>query len=56
MLKIFDLFAGVGSFRLGSSIFNKHRINYKFVGWSEVDKYCRYLINQTLMLLMIFHR
>ena len=19
----------------------KHRINYKFVGWSEVDKYCR---------------
>ena len=41
MLKIFDLFAGVGGFRLGSSIFNKHRINYKFVGWSEVDKYCR---------------
>ena len=42
MIKIFDLFAGVGGFRLAAEmVFKKHDIDYKFVGWSEIDKYCQ---------------
>ena len=48
MIKVFDLFAGVGGFRLAAqNIFNKYSIEYNFIGWSEIDKYCQktYLAN-----------
>ena len=42
MLKIFDLFSGVGGFRLGAEkVFNKHKLDFEFSGWSEIDKYCQ---------------
>ena len=40
-LKLFDLFAGVGGFRLAAEKFFKNaNINYEFSGYSEIDKYC----------------
>ena len=40
-LKLFDLFAGVGGFRLAAEKFFKDtKINYEFAGYSEIDKYC----------------
>ena len=42
MIKIFDLFAGIGGFRYASEkIFKKSKINFETVGWSEIDKYCQ---------------
>ena len=42
MIKIFDLFAGIGGFRYASKkIFNKNKIKSKTIGWSEIDKYCQ---------------
>tara|TARA_S200000501_G_C20860516_1_gene759569 strand:- start:1524 stop:2537 length:1014 start_codon:yes stop_codon:yes gene_type:complete len=41
-MKIFDLFAGVGGFRLGAKkAFDSLDIKHKFVGWSEIDPYCQ---------------
>ena len=42
MIRIFDLFAGVGGFRVAAEkIFRKSGIDFKFAGWSEIDKYCQ---------------
>ena len=42
MIKIFDLFAGIGGFRLASEkIFDKKKIKNETIGWSEIDKYCQ---------------
>ena len=42
MIKIFDLFAGIGGFRNASEkIFKKNKINFETAGWSEIDKYCQ---------------
>jgi DNA (cytosine-5)-methyltransferase 1 len=42
MVRIFDLFAGVGGFRLASNrVFKKSKIISKYIGWSEIDKYCQ---------------
>ena len=42
MIKIFDLFAGIGGFRHASEkIFKKNKINFETAGWSEIDKYCQ---------------
>lgn len=42
MIKIFDLFAGIGGFRLAAEkTFKKNNINCKTVCWSEIDKYCQ---------------
>ena len=42
MIKTFDLFAGIGGFRMASeSAFKKNKIKNKTVGWSEIDKYCQ---------------
>ena len=42
MIKTFDLFAGIGGFRIASELaFKKNRIKNKSVGWSEIDKYCQ---------------
>ena len=42
MLRSFDLFAGIGGFRLAfENIFKKNKITFKTVGWSEIDKYCQ---------------
>ena len=42
MIKIFDLFAGIGGFRLATEkIFDKKKIKNETIGWSEIDKYCQ---------------
>ena len=42
MIKIFDLFAGIGGFRYASKkVFNKNKIKSETIGWSEIDKYCQ---------------
>ena len=42
MIKTFDLFAGIGGFRLGiENIFRKKNIKTKTVGWSEIDDIVR---------------
>ena len=42
MTKIFDLFAGVGGFRLAAEqAFRKNKIRSEFVGWCELDKFCQ---------------
>ena len=42
MIKTFDLFAGIGGFRIASErIFKKNKIKNISVGWSEIDKYCQ---------------
>tara|TARA_B100000427_G_scaffold290525_1_gene266812 strand:+ start:182 stop:1222 length:1041 start_codon:yes stop_codon:yes gene_type:complete len=42
MIKIFDLFAGIGGFRFASeNTFDKKKIKNETVGWSEIDKYCQ---------------
>ena len=42
MIKIFDLFAGVGGFRVGAEkVFKKNQLDFEFTGWSEIDKYCQ---------------
>ncbi len=42
MIKTFDLFAGIGGFRIASELaFKKNKIKNKAVGWSEIDKYCQ---------------
>ena len=42
MLRSFDLFAGIGGFRLAfENVFKKNKIAFKTVGWSEIDKYCQ---------------
>ena len=42
MIKSFDLFAGIGGFRLAfDNVFKKSQIPHKTVGWSEIDKYCQ---------------
>jgi len=42
MIKSFDLFAGIGGFRLAfDNVFKKSKISHKTVGWSEIDKYCK---------------
>ena len=42
MIKIFDLFAGIGGFRLATEkIFDKKKIKSETIGWSEIDKYCQ---------------
>ena len=42
MIKIFDLFAGVGGFRLAAEkAFKKNGIKSDFIGWCELDKYCQ---------------
>lgn len=42
MIKIFDLFAGIGGFRLAAEkTFIKKNINIKTICWSEIDKYCQ---------------
>ena len=42
MIKTFDLFAGIGGFRIASDkVFEKNKIKNISVGWSEIDKYCQ---------------
>lgn len=42
MIKVFDLFAGVGGFRAGAEkVFKKNKLDFEFMGWSEIDKYCQ---------------
>ena len=42
MIKIFDLFAGIGGFRHATEkVFYKNNIKAKTIGWSEIDKYCQ---------------
>ena len=42
MIKVFDLFAGVGGFRAGAEkVFKKNKLDFDFTGWSEIDKYCQ---------------
>ncbi len=42
MIKTFDLFSGIGGFRVAAeTTFNKFNIKNKCVGWSEIDKYCQ---------------
>ena len=42
MIKTFDLFAGIGGFRIASErMFKKNKIKNISVGWSEIDKYCQ---------------
>ena len=42
MIKIFDLFAGIGGFRLAAEkSFKKNSVQSKFIGWCELDKYCQ---------------
>ena len=46
MIKTFDLFAGIGGFRLGvENIFKKKNIKTKTVGWSEIDRHCQKTYN-----------
>jgi DNA (cytosine-5)-methyltransferase 1 len=46
MIKIFDLFAGIGGFRLGvENILKKNKIITKTVGWSEIDRHCQKTYN-----------
>ena len=51
MIRTFDLFAGIGGFRIASDkIFKKNKIRNISVGWSEIDKYCQktYISNYNL--------
>jgi len=51
MIRTFDLFAGIGGFRIASDkIFKKNKIKNISVGWSEIDKYCQktYISNYNL--------
>jgi len=42
MLRSFDLFAGIGGFRIAfENVFKRNKIAFKTVGWSEIDKYCQ---------------
>lgn len=42
MIKCFDLFAGIGGFRFAAEkISEKNNIQFKTIGWSEIDKYCQ---------------
>ena len=42
MIKIFDLFSGIGGFRLAAEkSFKKHKIDFNHIGWCELDKYCQ---------------
>tara|TARA_Y100001970_G_scaffold292614_1_gene434673 strand:+ start:1326 stop:2369 length:1044 start_codon:yes stop_codon:yes gene_type:complete len=42
MIKVFDLFAGVGGFRVGAEkVFKKNKLDFEFTGSSEIDKYCQ---------------
>ena len=45
MIKIFDLFAGIGGFRIAAEKVFKNKINIKTTGWSEIDKYCQLSYN-----------
>jgi len=45
MIKIFDLFAGIGGFRIAAEKVFKNKINIKTAGWSEIDKYCQLSYN-----------
>ena len=51
MIRTFDLFAGIGGFRIASDkTFKKNKIRNISVGWSEIDKYCQktYISNYNL--------
>ena len=41
-IRSFDLFAGVGGFRLAAQrFFNRRGMAHECVGWSEIDRYCQ---------------
>ena len=42
MIKVFDLFSGIGGFRLAAQkSFKRNNIPFSFIGWCEQDKYCQ---------------
>ena len=42
MFRSFDLFAGIGGFRLAfENTFKRNKMEFRTVGWSEIDKYCQ---------------
>ena len=46
MIRCFDLFAGIGGFRLATEkVSAKTNIIFKTIGWSEIDKYCQKTYN-----------
>ena len=49
MIKIFDLFAGIGGFRIAAEKVFKNKINIKTAGWSEIDKYCQLSYNSNFI-------
>ena len=49
MIKIFDLFAGIGGFRIAAEKVFKNKINIKTTGWSEIDKYCQLSYNSNFI-------
>jgi DNA (cytosine-5)-methyltransferase 1 len=49
MIKIFDLFAGIGGFRIAAEKVFNNKINIKTAGWSEIDKYCQLSYNSNFI-------